>query len=41
MVFHNRQKIISKFVEIKIENCNIAQENVTKFLGVVMNKNLT
>ena len=28
-------------MKIKIENCDIAQENVTKLLGVVINKNLT
>ena len=28
-------------MQIKIENNDIAQENVTKFMGVVINKNLT
>ena len=32
--------MISKSVKIKIENCDIAKENVTRFLGVVINKNL-
>ena len=41
MVIHNRQEIINKSVKIKIENYDIAQENVTKFLGVVINKNRT
>ena len=41
IAFHNRQQNFSKSVKIKIENCDIAQENVTKLLDVVINKNLT
>ena len=41
IIFHNRQKLIDAKINIKINNSLIDQDSLTKFLGVIINENLT
>ena len=40
-IFHNKQKLIDTEINIKITNSSVDQVSSTKFLGVIINENLT
>jgi hypothetical protein len=41
MIFHNRRKKIGLIPEVVIDNCKINSVTCSKFLGVIINENLT
>ena len=41
ILFHNKQKFINTKIYIKMDNSDIEQVFSTKFLGVIINENLT
>ena len=41
ILFHNKQKLINTKINLKIDNSEIEQAFATKFLGVIINENLT
>ena len=41
ILFHNKQKLIHTKINIKIDNSEIERVFLTKFLGVIINENLT
>ena len=41
ILFHNKQKLINTKINIKMDNSEIEQVFSTKFLGVIINENVT